>query len=247
MTTGRINQVSYSLTGPAPFSRPPTRRALQRDRPATVQPRLLLPPSLSALLHHRQCPESPAHQGPATPAIPLTGHQRVSQPASRPDQLTLNTHATPRPSTPLLDGSRPSRSHPVNHVNRSQPACPSLAVYPRIHGLVLVVCATPSRTDPTALRHRSRVTYPLASSPLCTRSCGAVSAIANPRQDQSSSTTPSDRLPVESPGRTRHRPVSRLLHAPAQLLHVAVLLTVPAAPFTAAVSASLSSGQRPCT
>ena len=133
MTTGRINQVSHSLTGPGPFSRPPTRRALQRDRPATVQPRLLLPPALSALLHHRQCPESPAHQRPATPAIPLTGHQRVSQPASRPDQLTLNTpHTRTSPTiNPLLDGSRLGRSHPINHVNRSQPVCSSLAVYPR--------------------------------------------------------------------------------------------------------------------
>ena len=233
MTTGRINQVSHSLTGPGPFSRPPTRRALQRDRPATVQPRLLLPPALSALLHHRQCPESPAHQRPATPAIPLTGHQRVSQPASRPDQLTLNTPHTRNSPTinPLLDGSRPSRSHPVNHTSTSLPQPGGLS---QVHGLV--ACATPSRTDSTPLRHRSRVTY-LSRAP---RSApGLVELSAQSPTPAMTNPLPPRRLTASQSNLPGERPVSQLLHAPAQLSHVAVLLTVPAATFTSAVPASL--------
>ena len=112
---------------------------------------------LSALLHHRQRPESPAHQRPATPAIPLTGHQRVSQPACVPiNSRSTHTHNSPtiNPSAGWFTPQPQSPDQPRQSQSTSLPQPGGLS---QVHGLV--ACATPSRTDSTPLRHRSRVTY----------------------------------------------------------------------------------------
>ena len=241
MTTGRINQVSHSLPGPGPIARPPRGVHFSETGHSPASPSTATrSPPCSIIGNGQSRPPikachscHPAHRPPARLATRL-----------RPDQLTLNTHTrnsptinpsagwfTPQPQSPGQPRQSQSTSLP-------QPGGLSQDPWPR-----RLCHAKPHRSNrsPSPLSRD----LPLASCPLCTRSCGAVSAIANPRHDQSSSTTPSDRLPVESPGRTRHRPVSRLLHAPAQLLHVAVLPTVPAATFTSAVPASLPGVQPP--
>ena len=157
MTTGRINQVSHSLTGPGPFSRPPTRRALQRDRPATVQPRLLLPPSLrpapSSAMSRVARPSKachsghPAHRPPARLATRQSSRSTHAQHTTHtqlPDHQPSAGWFTPQPQPP--DQPRQSQS-----TSLLQPGGLS-----QVHGLV--ACATPSRTDSTPLRHRSRVT-----------------------------------------------------------------------------------------
>ena len=136
MTTGRINQVSHSLPGPGPIARPPrgvhfseTGQCPARNCPASPSTATRSPPC--SIIGNGQS-RPPINGLPLLPSrSPATCASR-NPPASRSTHAQhTHTHATPRPSTPLLDGSRPSRSPPINHVNRSQPACPSLAVYPR--------------------------------------------------------------------------------------------------------------------
>ena len=188
MTTGRINQVSHvcclvrgvlgrsSTQSPSPTKPLHLACISQQDltgltKHTAYRSALSLPCSIIG-----NAPEWPDHQKSSHPSASLKpADQRVSQHPSRPDTLhALNTLQLPGHQPTLLDGSRLDFSW-----RSSRPADIQWAQQPRCR-------AAPSRTDSTSLRHCPRVTQPIPSYPLYTRSCGAISFHPNPQQDQSS-------------------------------------------------------------
>ena len=142
----------------------------------------------------------PAHRPPARLATRQSSRSTHAQHTR--NSPTINPSAgwfTPRPQPP--DQPRQSQSTSLLQPGGLVDQLSIPGPWPR-----RLCHAKPHRFNPSP-SPLSR-DLPLASSPLCTRSCGAVSAIANPRHDQSSSTTPSHRLPVESPGRAPCEPTA---------------------------------------